>query len=74
MRDFLLDVIIPFVVLVIITIAIVIVPAYFLSESSCKNKAELLDMEYKWSFTTACFVERNDGKFIPLESIKGNEF
>jgi hypothetical protein len=35
----------------------------------CKNRAEMLETEFKYGFFEGCFMKK-DGKFVPYEAIR----
>jgi hypothetical protein len=67
------DVAVIFVAFILLFSGLLIVINYA-EKRACASKGVILDMESKYSFYSGCFVQRIDGKFIPLNSIRGNEF
>ena len=47
---------------------LIIVGAYAMDKKTCKENAEVMGLDYKYSIWTECHVEMENGRFIPLDN------
>lgn len=53
--------------------ALFVVPVYFGYRESCHRTGDAMDATVRYDFFAGCLVEREPGRFFPLDQVRGEE-
>jgi hypothetical protein len=59
----------PLIYIFIITV-LVLIGANYYNKYQCKNKSDLMKLNYRYSFVSGCMVEHKPTVYIPIEQYR----